>query len=350
MDERGVPIDLSSQPITVLAAIFAVAAGIVWAAGTWLTRLVDQFTEKTGIGHAFAGMLLLGGITSTPEIATVATATTVGNPTIAVNNLLGSAAINVLLLAICDFCFRRGALTSLVAKPVTLLQGVLSMILLAAVALVVTTGDFEIPVIGIGLGVLVLSVGCVQALRLSARFQHAHVWDAVGKPDIQPYRPERRDRSRGTLIALMSVAGLIILLAGAALSLTGDAISQQTGMSASMVGFVLVGISTSLPELSSIVAAFRLRRYEMALGDIFGTNLFNILLLLLADILYRDGPVLGEAGAFEAAAASLGALMVGIFVVGLLERRDRTVLRMGYDSALVMVTFAAGLFALSRLS
>jgi cation:H+ antiporter len=113
---------------------------------------------------------------------------------------------------------------------------------------------------------------------------------------------------------------------------------------------VLVAFATSLPELSSIIAALRRRRYEMAVGDIFGTNLFNIALIFVADLAYPGGPVLRETGRFEAGAAVLGLLLTGIFVVGLLERKDRTIFRMGYDSLAAIVTFLAGLAVLYALT
>jgi cation:H+ antiporter len=113
---------------------------------------------------------------------------------------------------------------------------------------------------------------------------------------------------------------------------------------------VLVGFATSLPELSSITAALRLKRYEMAVGDIFGTNLFNIGLIFLSDVAFRKGPILNEAGRFETVAALLALVLTGIFILGLLERRDRTILRMGYDSLATIVTFGGGLLLLYRLA
>lgn len=113
---------------------------------------------------------------------------------------------------------------------------------------------------------------------------------------------------------------------------------------------MLVGFCTSLPELSSIIAALKLRRYQLAIGDVFGTNLFNVQIIFVADLFYRGGPVLNEAGTFEAAAACLSVIMTGIFVVGMLERRDKTVWRLGVDSALAILVFAAGLIGLSTLA
>lgn len=100
--------------------------------------------------------------------------------------------------------------------------------------------------------------------------------------------------------------------------------------------------------MSSIVAAVKLRRYQLAIGDVFGTNIFNVLLIFLADAIYRGEPVLGQAGQFEAIGATLAVLMTGAFVVGLLERRDRAILRIGYDALAAILLFAGGLALLAR--
>jgi len=116
-----------------------------------------------------------------------------------------------------------------------------------------------------------------------------------------------------------------------------------------MVGFLLVGLSTSLPEISSITAAVRLREYDMAVGDVFGTNLFNLSLIFLADLIFVGEPVLSSAGTFEVVGAILACLLTGIYLVGLLERRSGAVLRMGYDSLVALLVFGASLLALSQI-
>ncbi|MXQ11173.1 sodium:calcium antiporter [Microvirga makkahensis] len=332
--------------------IFAASAVIVWLAGSRLALYVDGIAGRTGIGQAFTGMLLLGGITSLPEIATVTTASWTGNAPLAVNNLLGSASINILLLAIADAVLGRNALTSVIGKPATLLQGTLGMMLMAAVAAVVLARD--VPVAGVGLGSTVLIVLCFASLWLSSGYERRHVWTAIDdEPDTgdvpgddEQNESQGQKQSLRTLVIKTIIVGVVILGAGFLLSQTGDAIAKQTGLGASLVGLVLVGFATSLPELSSIIAAVRIRRYEMAVGDIFGTNLFNIALIFLADLAYPGGPVLAQAGAFESVAALVGLALTGVFVVGLLERRDRTVARMGYDSLAAIVLYVAGLVLL----
>ena len=113
---------------------------------------------------------------------------------------------------------------------------------------------------------------------------------------------------------------------------------------------MLVGISTSLPELSTIIAAMKLKRHAMAVGDILGSNVFNLLLIFLTDILFVGDPVLNYAGRFEIAASLLGLVMMGILLLRLLERRDRTLFKMGYDSAALIVVFLGGVIILYALS
>ena len=87
----------------------------------------------------------------------------------------------------------------------------------------------------------------------------------------------------------------------------------------------------------------------MALGDIFGTNLFNAALVFVIDALAPGPPVLSRVGAFSAFGALLGLVLTAIFMAGVIERRDRTVLRMGWDSLAALVAYAAGVAVLFKL-
>jgi cation:H+ antiporter len=353
---------IESLPMWMLGLVFSIAAGAVWLAGTRLARYVDGISEKTGLGRAFTGMLLLGGITSLPEVAAVSTSAAVGDAPLAVNNLLGTASINLMLLAFADIFYGRDALTSAAATPATLMQGVLSMLLASGVAMIATIGD--IAILGVGVGSATLAFGCVAALWISANFETRNVWEVVGRPPLaESLRSGSKsdekeeaganpgeDSSLRTLILATAVTAAVILAGGFFLSVSAGAIAARTGIASGMIGFLLVGLSTSLPELSSVVAAVRLRRYDMAVGDIFGTNLFNIALITLADAFYRGEPVLTLAGRFETIGALLAVLLTGIFIVGLLERWNRTILRMGVDASAAVLVFGGGIVLLARVS
>lgn len=231
---------IQTAPLWGLIALFAASAAAVWFAGSRLAGLVDAITERTGMGQAFTGMLLLGGVTSLPEVAAVSTSAAYGNAPLAINNLLGTASINVLLLALADIVYGRDALTAKAARPGVLMQGVLSMLLAALVALIATAGD--VALFGVGAGATLLAVAAVGALWLSSGFADRHTWEAVDEEG----RPERDDegggdrdeRSTARLVGGIVGCALLILGAGFLLSVTADATAQRTGLAAGLVGFV----------------------------------------------------------------------------------------------------------------
>jgi len=333
------------------AAVFGAAALAVWVAGTRLARYADQIAEKTGFGRELLGILLLGGMTSLPELAVGVFATMAGSPALSVNDVLGSAAINVVILAVADAVYGRNALTSTPAAPEVLLQGALGILMLSFVVGAGIAGD-----------VLVWGMGAWSWLLLTAFL--CAVWVIWKSQGLKSWLPTQQspapasssdtgtghdDASLRTLLLHTAAVGAAILVAGFMLARTGEALAEQTGLGASFVGAVLLGFSTSLPELSTVLAAVRLRRYEMALAGVLGTNIFNVVIIVLVDALHPGQPVLIEAGRFAAFSALLASVLTALYLIGMIERRDRTVLRMGIDSLAVLVCYGAGVVVLYQL-
>lgn len=341
--------DLASLPDAAIYGAFATAALVVWLAGKELPELAARLSRRTGLGEAFAGMLLLGGITSLPELATTSSAAAAGAGDLALNNAFGSVVFNLLLLALADMILGGRALTARVARSATLLQGACSMVLLATVAIVITVGD--VPLAGAGAGSTLLLILCFGAMRIAAAHETRPTWAVVDPPgDGAEPRPAGTGSSLARLLLRLALLAALIFIGGVVLSQTGEAIADRSGIGAGLIGLVLLAIATSLPELTVITAAVRRGHYELAIGDILGANLFNIAMIFVIDLLLAGRPVLDTAGAFEGGAALLGIVLTGIFLIGLIERRDRTVLRMGYDSLAVIAIYAGGLALLARLT
>jgi cation:H+ antiporter len=343
-------VNFEEFPPWINAAIFAAAAIAVWIAGTKLARYADAIAEQTGIGRELLGVLLLGGVTSLPELAVATTATLQGTPQLSVNDVLGSASINLVVLAIADAISRREALTSVPGSPVLMVQGVFGMMLLAIAAAPIITGDTI--VFGMGAWSWVMLATYLIAVRLITRSNSGRAWKA---PKIDKLRegqgPQEQDTDDSVrkLILLTVAVGAVILVAGFLLARTGEGLAKQTGLGTSFFGAVFLALATSLPEWSTVIAATRLRRYEMAISDIFGTNLFNVMIIVLIDALYRKGPVMLEGGPFAAFGALLALLLTSFLLIGMLERRDRTILRMGWDSLAILLGYAGGVVVLHGL-
>jgi cation:H+ antiporter len=342
-------------------AVFAVAAIAVWIAGSRIARHADTISRKTGIGHATIGLVLLGGVTSLPEVGATITAAWIDNTTLAVNNLFGSIALQITLLAIVDAAIGRRALTSILPDASVLIQGILNVLLLAIAGAGIISGDIELA--GVGLWVWLCLAGYVGSILLLAHSPTVRAWRP--RPSDPPRNSSDKNRPAGTAghgsqgiaveplrhtIARTSGLAVVILVAGYALSMTGDAIAEQTGIGSSFIGFALLAASTSLPEFSSTLSAARLGNYTMAISDILGTNLLNIGLLFVVDAIAGGEPVLNVVGPSAAFGAVLGICLTTLFMIGVLERRDRTVLRMGYDSAAVLLVYFGGLAILYGLA
>ncbi len=344
-------LQFNQHALAVNIAVFAVSAVVVWIAGTRIAGYADAIAAKTGIGRAVVGLLLLGAITSLPEVAVTVTASAGGNASLAVNNVLGGVAMQVAILAIADAVIGRDALTSVIADPGVLLQGSLNVLLLALVIAATIVG--EIAVFGIGVWAWSLLVFYLGSVWLISRSQGRRAWVAGNDKRDHAVADETpaqsTDRSLRSLIAKTFAAGSVILIAGFVLSKTGEAIADQSGLGQSFAGAVLVAISTSLPEVSTVLAAVWMRRYVMAVSNIFGTNLFDVALIFLIDAVYIGEPVLDHVGRFSTFAALLGIIVTTLFLVGLIERRNRTIARMGIDSFAVLTAYIGGLFVLYTL-
>ena len=336
-------------PFWGICLTFGAAAMTVWWAGKRLPAIAAVISAKTGLGQVFAGMLLLGGITTLPELATTSSAAAFGEGGLALNNALGSTAFNIMLLVLADAVLGRDALTSVVATPATLLQGVLSMLLLALTTAVILLGDR--PIAGVGIGSALLFIFCVAAMRIAAHYETRPAWEVVNPPAARA-KQRAPDTSIPLRLLLIRLAGLaaMILIGGVILAHSGDAFAERTGLGAGLVGLVMLAIATSLPELTVITTAIRDGHYELAVGDVFGANLFNVAMIFTIDLFLRGAPVLQSAGSFEALAALLALLLTGTFVVGLLERGDRTLFRMGYDSIAALFIYGGGVIVLAVLS
>ncbi|MGE0592372.1 MAG: sodium:calcium antiporter [Vicinamibacterales bacterium] len=342
-------IDFQSLPVAGNLAIFAVAAGLVWLAGGRLAGYADAVSERTQMGQALIGMLLLGVATSLPEMVTTISGSILGNAPLVTGNLFGGVAMQITVLAVVDVIAVRGALTYVTPHPILLFQGVM-LILMLAVALAGAAIGEPLAYLGVGLTPLLLGAMYVLTLRAANSREYLPRWQPVDRnrhavDEEMPDEPVAGTAGR-LLWVRIALAAVVIMAAGAALTLTGDALAEQTGLGASFVGVALVSASTSLPELSTTLESVRRGNVEMAVSNILGTNLLEVALFLLADVTFRDGAILAATERSGMFAGSLGLVVTGVLLLGLLQRRDRTVARMGIDSLAILWIYGLGLVGL----
>jgi cation:H+ antiporter len=248
------------------------AAGLVLLTlgGDTLVRGASTAARSLGVSPLLIGLTLVGFGTSTPELVTSLTAAAAGSPGIAVGNVVGSNTANILLIL---------GLTALIA-PIAVDRAAFRrdgwMLVVAALvcAAAVLVGRID-RIWGVGMMVLLLAYLVVAWLgernaTNAERDRHEHM-------------AEDAPRSGGGLVVGLGLAvlGIALTIGGANLLVTNAiVIARQFGVSDAVIGVTVVAVGTSLPEMvTSVVAAVR-RHADVALGNVIGSNIFNVLFIL----------------------------------------------------------------------
>ncbi|MCA0970693.1 sodium:calcium antiporter [Halobacillus litoralis] len=287
--------------------IFFLAAALVVSAAVFLSQAGDVISRKSSLSDAVVGTFLIAGATSLPELTTSLTAIYIDNPDLAVGNMLGSNVFNLLILAMVDVVYRKHRFYQRINPKESIPPALVGLCFLLIILLALLS-PVSIPFSGIGIEMFIIVMLYIVYIRyMTNREQEEEELPA-------------KDMSLGGAVTLFSVAAIVVFLSGSILSLAGDRITEVSGLDSSFIGGFLIAVSTSLPELVTVLAAFKLANYNMAIGSILGSNLFNINLLVLTDILYRKGPILESIQENHLYIVLLGVSMT-LFVIYLLLRR-----------------------------
>ncbi|NNF79366.1 MAG: hypothetical protein HKN05_15175, partial [Rhizobiales bacterium] len=318
---------------------------------THLTMCMDEIANRKRLAKGLVGLIFLAAATELPEIVTTLNAALQENANLVLGNMYGGIALQTTILAVVDGFFVSAALTSYPRKPTNALEASLLILLLGLVLALTTFGE-PLAIAHVGVGTIVLAVAYASSIYLLRTYDARTDWLPVDLPDEPTNISPLSGASKFSMHKLYFASGiccLAILSFGTLIVWLAEAIAIQTGLGDNFVGATLLAGSTSLPELSTTITAARLGAYTMAISNIFGSNLIMIVLLLPADIAYRPGPILAQAGPSAQFAIVVGILVTAVYVVGLLVRRKPRVVRLGVDSALVLVLYAACLAGLYQL-
>lgn len=332
------------------AALFALAAAGVWFVGSRLSYYADEIADRYRIGKALTGLVLLATATSLPEIVTTMVGALAGEALLVLNNLFGGITLQTALLAVADVAVVHAALSAFPRKTTPVLEGTLLALLLLLLAAILSTGDVGIG-FGVGLGTLVVCGAYLGALALLQAHDKNAVWTPieVAESEGEEWKEAVEKERTSRLITRFAAASALILVLGVALVLLAERLAVLTGLGQSFVGATLLAATTSLPELTTTIAAVRIRSYTLAISNIFGSNLIMLALVLPADILYRPGPILDEGDRIAGFALLAGAFVTLVYVAGLVMRSRRRFLGMGIDSVVVLLAYLATLVAFYRL-
>ncbi|MEW6765742.1 MAG: sodium:calcium antiporter [Pseudomonadota bacterium] len=324
---------------------FILLTAVIGVAGYYLSVYGDRIAELTGLSRGWIGLALLASVTSLPELVTgVSSVTVAGVPNIAVGDVLGSCVFNLAMIVLLDLFSRRESVYTRASHGHILGAGFGVMLIGLAGFNILLAQQGPQPVIGhVGLYTPVILILYLVALRTVFVYESNHV--PQGIDTVQAAGGAEGDVTTIKHASYrFALAAAVVVGAAVALPFVAEELARQMGWSNSFVGTVFVALSTSLPELAVTLAALRLGSVELAIGNLFGSNLFNIAILAVDDLFFLEGPLLSHVTSMHAVSAFSAMMMSGVAIVGLLFRpRLRLFRAMGWVSiALFLMYFLNG--------
>lgn len=325
---------------------FALGTVVILLAGSRLVSVADQLADRTGLGEAVTGALLLGGVTSLPGLTASVTAAWNGLPEMAVSNAVGGIAAQTLFLVIADFSYKRVNLEHAAASQTILYQGTLLITLLAMPLLAVNLewfADWWLHPISV-----LMVAFYVLGLKGASVVQSEAMWRPRQTAETREDQPEEGSKNLplGRLVGAFLTLGALTGLAGWLVGHAGISLVREVGWKESAVGGLLTAIASSLPELVTTLAAVRRGAYTLAVSGIVGGNAFDTLFVAVSDLAYRGGSIYHAISGRQQFLLALAVMMSAILVGGLIRRERRGPANVGLEGLLMIICYAVTVAAM----
>lgn len=320
--------------------IFFVSAAVLVGASSKLAEYGDAISYRTKLGGMFIGTLLMAGATSLPEFLTSINSLRQDVIGLAAGNMLGSNMFNMLLVGLLGLIFYKQRVLRRVAMRHALTASVATMLIGMATFFILADIDVRIGWIGLDslllMGAYIAGVWLIRSNDPTGGGSEAEAMleDDSGVPSL-PH----------ALIGFV-VATIILVMVTPYLVSSSAEIAEITGLGTGFVGTALLALITSLPELIAVVAATRLGAYDLALGNLFGSNIFNMFALGFTDVFYLQGRFLGAIDPEFALVGLLGLLLTCLGLIGNQARLERRLWLVEIDALLLVGGYFVGLWLL----
>lgn len=318
--------------------IFLVTAAIVVVAAIKLAQYGDIISVRTGLGGLVVGTVFLAGATSLPELLASISAFATGEPNLAAGNFLGSNMVNIVLLALIDALHYQVPLLRRAAISHALTATLGMILMLLAVIFIILRLDIGIGWLGLDSAFLLGAYFAGLALiRRQLNTQQSAAEPMAPEPGFPTLR-------RGVIGFALSALVLIVVVPFLVNSATD--IAEITGLGTTFVGTALLSIVTSLPELIAALGAVRIGAYDLAVGNLFGSSVFNMFGLALSDLFYTDGRLLSNIDESFVLVGLFALLMTGLALFGNLSRVERKIGFIELDAFVIIALYLVAMLLL----
>lgn len=330
----------ASKPDAMMLQVFselALLALSLGVAGFYLALFGDVIAEKTGLGSTWVGLAMMATVTSLPELVTGISAVTIEDaPDIALGDAVGSCIFNLLLIVLLDFLHRGASVYTRLSQGHILSAG-FGVILLGLVAFTILLGDEGAR---FSLGHISIATPIIVAFYLIAVYTVFQYERSIRQDGALELTRRHEHLSLAKALSGYLLAALVVLASGIRLPTTASHIVVVMGWDETFVGTFFVALATSLPEVAVTVSAIRLGAIDLAMSGLFGSNLFDLLIMAIDDLAYTRGPLFAAVSPLHLVSIQTAMMMTGIAIVGLLYRPTGRILKtVGWVSLLILMFY-----------
>lgn len=301
---------------------FCLCAALVGLAGPALSRNGDVIATRLNLSGGWVGLILVASITSLPELSTGISAVSLADaPDTAIGDIFGSCLFNLAILIVLDFMLRQESVYRRVRQG-HILSAAFGIMLIGFAGL-------NLALHGEGLAFSILGIGgytpiifLLYGLGARAIFIYEQADHALRPPPAQTAGVSLAEALRA-----YAGAAALVVAAGSALPFVAVELARTMGWQQTFVGTLFVAAVTSLPELVVSAVAARIGAVDLAMANILGSNMFNMLVLGIDDLFYRRGPILDHVSPIHVVSALSCMVMSGLLIAGLLYRPQSRLFR-----------------------
>ncbi len=313
---------------------------LIFNSGKKLVKYGDKIAEFTGLGRAWIGLILMASITSLPELITgISSVTYVDSPDLATGDVLGSCMFNMLILSLMDARIKR-PLMSLV-KSSHLLAGLYGIILVSITGLAILIND-KIPTI-FNISVFSLVIIIVYIVTI----YHIYLFDKRINENDKINESILTKDSINTILIKYVLNVVVVAISAIFLPYFGEKLSTEWGVSKTFFGTLFIATSTSFPELSVSFISIRMKLYDITVGNLLGSNLFNIFILAVDDFFYTKDALFNVIEKNHLISVVTTVIMIAMAGIGILVKSTRKIWLLSLDTFLILFLYVMLVIALS---
>lgn len=325
---------------------FIICASLIFFTGRNLSKYGDIIGEHLGLGKAWIGLIMMASVTSLPELVVgISSVTIVGSADLATGDVLGSCVFNLMILSVLDVFVKKEALFSK-ASPTHVMAGSMGIILVAMAGLGLYL-PVEISITPwIGATSIAFIIVYLFAIRVIYSFERSN---NTATNTTDHHFPGAITLKKALTLYVLNASVVV----GAALFLPGfaETIALETGLGESFVGTLFLAASTSFPEMAVSFGALRSGNFDMAVGNLLGSNIFNILILAIDDIFYTKGHLLKQASDINIVSVFSVIIMTAIAIAGFaFHKREKKKFLLATDTFLILCVYIINLLILYHLN